>query len=95
MTKPFPDPERMLSLKEAAERLGVHPATLRRWADRGDVEVRLTAGGHRRFPLSEIERVGRRSGEASSPSKSRSEDLASRAITVTRSGIHEHVDERS
>ena len=47
----------LLSLKEAATLLGVHPATLRRWADQGDVLVMVTPGGHRRFPRTEIERL--------------------------------------
>ncbi len=47
----------LLTLKEAADRLGVHPATLRRWADRGDLAIVMTPGGHRRFPESEIERL--------------------------------------
>jgi excisionase family DNA binding protein len=38
-----------LSLKVAADLLGVHPTTLRRWADNGDVPVYVTPGGHRRF----------------------------------------------
>ena len=44
-----------LSLGEAAQRLGVDPDTLRRWADSGKVEVFLTPGGHRRFPRTTIE----------------------------------------
>jgi excisionase family DNA binding protein len=47
----------LLSLSEAAALLGVHPATLRRWADQGDVLVMVTPGGHRRFPRTEIERL--------------------------------------
>lgn len=47
----------ILSLKEAASLLGVHPATLRRWADQGDVLVMVTPGGHRRFPRLEVERL--------------------------------------
>ncbi len=47
----------LLSLSEAATLLGVHPATLRRWADQGDVLVMVTPGGHRRFPRTEIERL--------------------------------------
>lgn len=43
-----------LSLKEAANLLGVHPTTLRRWADNGDVPVYVTPGGHRRFLESDI-----------------------------------------
>ncbi len=38
-----------LSLQEASERLGVSPATLRLWADRGRVHAFRTPGGHRRF----------------------------------------------
>ncbi len=44
-----------LSLQEAAKRLGVHPTTLRRWANTGDIPVMLTPGGHRRFAVSDIE----------------------------------------
>lgn len=49
--------QHLLALKEAARRLNVHPATLRRWADNGDILVMVTPGGHRRFPVSEIERL--------------------------------------
>lgn len=45
-----------LSLNEAARRLGVHPATLRRWADGGEIAVMVTPGGHRRFGVAEIDR---------------------------------------
>jgi len=38
-----------LSLTEAGELLGVHPDTLRRWADSGDIPHFRTPGGHRRF----------------------------------------------
>jgi Helix-turn-helix domain len=35
--------------------LGITPATLRRWADRGDVAAFITPGGHRRFRRNAIE----------------------------------------
>jgi len=38
-----------LNLSEAAEILGVHFSTLRRWADAGDIECMRTPGGRRRF----------------------------------------------
>lgn len=44
-----------LSLKKAADRLDVHPTTLRRWADQGDMPFMLTPGGHRRFSTEDIE----------------------------------------
>lgn len=43
-----------LNLSEAAELLGIHPATLRVWADRGDLPVQRTPGGHRRFKTDDI-----------------------------------------
>ena len=44
-----------LSLSEAAEMLGMHPATVRLWADRNELPARRTNGGHRRFRRSDIE----------------------------------------
>jgi len=43
-----------LSLSEAAELLGMHPATVRLWADRNELPSRRTNGGHRRFRRSDI-----------------------------------------
>ncbi len=44
-----------LGLGEASRLLGITPATLRRWADHGEVAAFVTPGGHRRFPRSVIE----------------------------------------
>jgi excisionase family DNA binding protein len=43
-----------INLSEAAELLGVHPATIRAWADRGDLPMQRTAGGHRRFRRADV-----------------------------------------
>lgn len=43
-----------LTLSEAAQVLGIHPTTLRRWADNGDIPVKVTPGGHRRFLRAEL-----------------------------------------
>jgi len=43
-----------LSLGKAANHLNVHPTTLRRWADNGEIPVMLTPGGHRRFALTDL-----------------------------------------
>lgn len=59
--------EQWLGLSEAAELLGVHPSTVRSWADQGKLPVHRTAGGHRRFLRSEIEALssgGRRPGSS-------------------------------
>ena len=44
-----------LSLREAADMLGIHPATVRLWADRNELPSRRTNGGHRRFRRADIE----------------------------------------
>ena len=43
-----------LSLSEIAEELGVHPSTIRNWADQGRIPVHRTPGGHRRFRRDEV-----------------------------------------
>jgi excisionase family DNA binding protein len=44
-----------LNLSEVAKILGVHPSTVRNWADKGHLPVQRTQGGHRRFQRSDIE----------------------------------------
>jgi excisionase family DNA binding protein len=53
------DPE-WLTLSEASKRLKVHPTTLRRWADEGQIPVMLTPGGHRRFAASDVAHMAER-----------------------------------
>jgi len=43
-----------LSLKAAADMLGVHPSTVRLWSDKGILPVHRTQGGHRRYRRSEV-----------------------------------------
>lgn len=52
-----------ISLREAAEILGVHPATVRNWADKGDLPSRRTPGKHRRFRKSDVLRYAESQGE--------------------------------
>src|SRR5256885_10187182 len=47
-----------LSLEAAAKRLSVHPATLREWADRGQIRTSRTPGGHRRFSEADVAELG-------------------------------------
>lgn len=85
--------EEWLPLGEAAERLNIHPTTLRRWADNGDIPVMLTPGGHRRFSASDLaqfarERHGLRNVEGL-------EQLwADEALDQTRRELVTHQDER-
>jgi excisionase family DNA binding protein len=56
-----------LNLSEAAEILGVHPSTVRLWADKGEVPAHRTAGGHRRFRRAEVEAWAAARREARQP----------------------------
>ena len=81
----------LLTLSEAAGRLNVHPATLRRWADNGDILVVITPGGHRRFPIAEIERL---SGDhtVTESSEEVGSSLVAAALSNARSEIAQHPD---
>lgn len=46
-----------IGLSEASRLLGVSPATVRRWSDRGRLRVFTTPGGHRRFSRSALEQL--------------------------------------
>jgi len=45
------------SVKEAARILRVVPGTIQRWTKEGRLKAEFTAGGHRRIPLSEVQRL--------------------------------------
>lgn len=47
-------PSEWVSLGEAARIVGVHPATIRNWAERGELPFRRTPGGHRRFRRADL-----------------------------------------
>jgi diguanylate cyclase (GGDEF)-like protein/excisionase family DNA binding protein len=49
--------EQTVPLGEAADALGISTSTLRRWADNGRIRAVRTTGGHRRFPVSELQRL--------------------------------------
>ena len=52
---PIQTEDEWLTLRGAAELLGMHPATVRLWADRNELPTRRTNGGHRRFRRTDIE----------------------------------------
>src|SRR5262245_31208766 len=75
--------EEWLSLAEASELLGIHPATLRQWSDEGKIKVFRTPGGHRRFTRCELDRfLAASQGEQVQPAT-----LARAALSRTRSDI--------
>ena len=48
----------LVSTKQAAERLGVHPATIRRWAASGRLRF-VRIGRERAIPVAEVSRLRR------------------------------------
>lgn len=51
-----------LTPNQVAELMMVSPATVRQWAEKGELNALTTPGGHRRFLPSEVERFARKRG---------------------------------
>lgn len=83
--------KRWLTVREAAKLLGVHPATLRQWADAGIVPSFRTPGGHRRFARQDIEAFlrERSQGESAWLSQAGRQAVLSEALMVARQRLHE------
>jgi excisionase family DNA binding protein len=81
--------EKLLTLKQAAERLNVHPTTVRRWADDGSLASIRTPGGHRRFSLSEVERVANGGGERDASASKLGVHIGQHALVTTRADLHQ------
>ena len=47
----------LLTVREAAERLGIAYSTLKQWIYQGRVRTRTTSGGHHRIPEAEVDRL--------------------------------------
>jgi molybdopterin-binding protein len=61
----------LLTVRSAAQRLGVGYSTLKQWIYGGSVRTTTTAGGHHRISDAEIERLIARGNPASAPVKTR------------------------
>ncbi len=83
-----------LSLTEACELLGVHPTTLRRWADSGNMPCFRTPGGHRRFRASDL--VAWMEGKQTTTLAPQSEALVQSAVGYARQEMAtKHVSDES
>ncbi len=76
---------RWLTLSSASKLLGVHPATLRQWADAGKVPSYRTPGGHRRFRAEDIRTFLMQASRAPSGAEASTEEaLFTTALVETR-----------
>jgi excisionase family DNA binding protein len=73
------DTPQWMTLSEAAHYIGVHPSTLRDWAERGVIPHLRTPGGHRRFIEDDL-RAYVASNRHTAASSMRTGDIADRAL---------------
>ncbi|MHB1499997.1 MAG: IS607 family transposase [Candidatus Dormibacteria bacterium] len=78
----------MLRLGAAARRLGIHPLTLRRWADTGRIEV-VWVGRERRFPIGAVDHLRSDSAESRPSGGSRVAGYARVSGTTGQEGSFE------
>lgn len=79
---------RWLTLSAAAKLLGVHPATLRHWADAGQLPSYRTPGGHRRFDADDLhDFLLKASTNADIPEAPSGEALVETALVQTRAEL--------
>ena len=86
-----PSRTRLITVRAAAERLGVGYSTFKRWVLAGGVRTTLTAGGHHRVSEAEIDRLQARQ----QPGPSRKRPMASDGLEglSARNQLHGFVDE--
>ena len=73
----------LLTVRDAAARLGVGYSSLKQWIYQGRVRTTRTPGGHHRIAESEIERLVARQGR---PSSGKRRPRARRGVIVSLSG---------
>ena len=82
---------RLMTVRAAAERLGVGYSTFKRWVLSGRVRTTLTAGGHHRISEGEMDRLQARA-QPSAPRKRRLPPDALDGLSA-RNQLHGFVDE--
>ena len=82
----------LLTVRTAAERLGVGYSTVKRWIRTGTVRTTRTEGGHYRVAEAEIERLlARRQPDRRKPAKARDDETI--GGLSARNRIHGFIDE--
>jgi excisionase family DNA binding protein len=78
----------LLTVKEAADLLGVSTKTIRRWEADGKIRSVRTSGNHRRFDVSEL--LGNKSERRLNKSEETSDFAASSSLTVAYARVTSH-----
>ena len=84
----------LVTVRQAASRLGVGYSTLKQWIYHGKIRTTHTPGGHHRIDEAEIERVVARRPDTSAPARRPTRQAV--AVTVALSGrnrLHGFVEE--
>lgn len=82
-----------LTVRAAADRLGVGYSTLKQWIYQGRVRTTQTAGGHHRVSDAEIDRLTTRGGPSGAASARRAETSGLIVALSGRNRLHGFVDE--
>ena len=84
----------LLTVRAAAERLGVGYSTLKHWIHDGRVRTTQTPGGHHRIAEAELDRLVSKTPEASTPAPARERQLAGVIEALSgRNRLHGFVEE--
>ena len=76
---------KLLTVRAAAQRLGVGYSTLKQWIYHGSVRTTHTAGGHHRISETEVERLTARA-DSQTPGKTPERPAAERGLILALSG---------
>jgi len=82
-----------MTIRAAAERLGVGYSTFKRWVHGGRVRTIRTDGGHHRVSEAELDRLAAHQQPSAKPDARESEDDAGLAGLSARNRLHGFIDE--
>jgi len=82
---------KLLTVREAAERMGIGYSTLKQWIYQGRVRTRTTTGGHHRIAESEVDRL---LAPASTPSRTAARRRSGAIVSISgRNQLRGFIDE--
>jgi molybdopterin-binding protein len=82
----------LLTVRQAAERLGIGYSTLKHWIYEGRVRTRVTSGGHHRIPETEVDRL--LPPAAGAPSRKAARERSGLIVAISgRNQLRGYVDE--